>query len=300
METMVRLNDVPFKELKETIPILDKAGWTADDLALLRKPGVAGRLVQHVREQYFFPNEVAASDLGYPSAWKDIDALDQQVYKLHQRWPHLDCSHLEETLAWLICGGIREDIRRGDIDGYLAVPKPSAIVPHDEQSGDIIQLYQHALRRLLSMVRGACPRWLVGIPEMWSVAFHPRTRRFFERDHLFKGDVMLIPVQTGMRHRGASPRRACGTMHPQEFPLDFYSSLVLLWSHPYRFPPSQPALGFHCPGSLYETNQPAHQWVVPSWKSIDAGTSLEAVGWTTKHADRGVASGFANESFFTE
>lgn len=298
METMVRLNDVPFRELKETIPILDKAGWTSEDLAFLRKPRVAASLLQHVREQCFFPNEVVQSNVGYPETWSGLNALDTQVAALLQRWPHLDCSRLEEMLAWFIKGGIADDLKKNVVEGYLVVPKLSAIVPRDEQSDDLTRLYQYALRRLLAIVRGECPRCLVGYPEMWAVAFHPRTRRFFEHDHLFKGDVMLIPVQTGMRHRGASPRRACGIMHSQEFPLDLYSSLVLLLSHPYRFAHSQHVLGLQCPGSLYETNQPMCQWVVPSWKSTDAGTSLELVGWTTAIADRGVATGFANEQFF--
>lgn len=110
-----------------------------------------------------------------------------------------------------------------------------------------------------------------------------------------EGNLMVIPVQLGMRHRGRSIRRACEVMrgHESEFPLDLFSCAIALLTHPERLS-SKEDLYLDAAGDCFDdTGDKTYDKVMSFRIRPDGYLELDS-DWTDYVFQRGgAASGFA-------
>lgn len=186
------------------------------------------------------------------------------------------------------------------IDGLFAIPKISAVAAYVRSQNEGIQgtdyelALRHALRRLHE-VREADKRWTF---ENWFdenldsqyQRLHPRTAFALAKlEATIEGDFLIIPVQTGLVHRGESARYSLDHLeerrtekgaHIFEYGLDPYMMACILLTHPERahHPDDSPrqdlgvrAIGSQrCswPGSAFE-EVPHWSWNVPRRVVLD-------------------------------
>ena len=139
-------------------------------------------------------------------------------------------------------------------EGWFAVPSVDAIVAKsDSECFDQDQKYCIALQTVISRLSEHCRfRDLLldeKTPDRLRVT--ARTQRalctIVEKQ---PGDILLIPAQLGMRHRGKSVRRACEVFVRGEFGLTSLMVGSILLTHPGRISLVD-QLNMHCAGDEY-------------------------------------------------
>lgn len=299
---MARLGRAPWSEVKSTVEVLDQAGWEDSDFAALRRPGNAARALEAVRSVLAersaansgrgesleeslaelvvtpgtapaptgqFASEEVSSTYGYPSGWQ-LKSPVEQARILAGHFPGLDVSHVERLSAGM-------EVPAG-FDGIGVIPKLSVLAARDDRRGHRDwPVLNRALAVFLPVIKAARRDFNnymgdnIGQDRLrfWNGTQESITAMEAETS----GDCLVMPVQTGIRHRGKSPRRARVVFTPEvEFGLDPVSMGCLVLTHPERLQTGN-ELWVDCSGAEYLDDG---VWAcVPRWRWDDGRLRLD-------------------------
>ena len=188
-----------------------------------------------------FKNEEVQSNWDYPKAFK-AKGIVEQTNILRQFFPGVGFA--DEKLA-------EAPLHKGL--NYFAIPKWKTI------GGT----YEAALLNVLAAIakQRKFYNYREGALGADRLRLTKRTTQFLEKiaaeqkDH----DIMVIPAQFGIKHRGRSVRRAIEVMSAEEFGLDPFSVAIMILTHPERFEKYED-LCADCAGGEYDYPGGTARW----------------------------------------
>ena len=214
---------------------------------------------------------------GYPAGWKLRLAIEQATaYVATKELRTLDISHVDKLLTLHKKNG-RVFLPDG-FDGLAVFPKLSTLARLAVGNEDW-PVYNRALAHTFAMLKVHRSNF-VDFTEGRIGPDHERltalTSDAFKELEKLPGDVIVLPVQTGMLHSGESVQDACASFDGQEFGLDSVSCGNILLIHPERLT-KYTDLAMDCPGSERSPEADGQFFSVPSYsfygKTIDFDAS---------------------------
>jgi len=196
------------------------------------------------KEEY--TSEVVNSDYTYPKEYKGPKCILDQIDMVEKQWG-LDGSYARSFVA---------NIKKlpDGAEGWFAIPKVSAVAKkHFPAITNPAEQYCEAVKLVLTKLAESrsFTNYREGeiIPEKLRV--HLRTAGFIEElENQQQGDILIIAVQYGMRHRGKSIRRARETFASNEFGLGSFALGCMALIHPERYVRWE-ELDTDCPGDEF-------------------------------------------------
>lgn len=178
-----------------------------------------------------YANEVVSSNYTYPKEYKGPKPIAEQVQTIATMFGLDPTAALEfaKNLPTLPEGA----------EGWFAIPKVSAvgkkqfpaIIDKAEQYCEVVKLVHTKLAESRSFTN-YCNGEIVPT----KLRQHARTADFIEyMEAEQQGDILIIAVQYGMRHRGKSVRRARETFASNEFGLGAFAIGCMTLVHPERY-----------------------------------------------------------------
>jgi len=219
---------------------LKKTGLDKDGLQKLIENGdeFQSRIVTAVRElsvSIRYANEEKESNLGYLSGYKP-KSITEQIKILNQLFPNI--------------GFAKEKLADGQLplgaEGWFAIPRWKKIAP----------TYGEAVQKVLDLIKRTrkgefynyCDEQLG--PQYLRQSL--KTIKAFQKlgDQQNGYDILVIPAQFGLRHRGRSVRRARECMSTNEFGLNAFAVGIMILTHPERLMDNDD-LWIDCAGDEY-------------------------------------------------
>lgn len=211
----------------------DQDGWQrvlehGDEL----RDAIAEVVVTKTRELSLsnqFADEERASSYGYLSGYKP-KGLTAQTNRLRELFPGIGYANQ----------GLLAQIEKGEValppnaEGWMAIPN---WIKHPEIFGST---YGKALQKVLDTIsqtrNGKFYNYRTDQLGPQSLRQSVRTEKFFRELAEAQGnpDVLLIPAQFGLCHRGRSVRRAREVFAANEFGLGAFAVGIMLLTHPER------------------------------------------------------------------
>lgn len=178
------------------------------------------RLIEGRFEELPFANEEVASSFGYPAAYRP-KPIAEQVAILRRLWPILGPAN--ESLA-------TEPLPQG-------AEAPFAILRWQKLAPTYSQAVQIVIAKLKERLGDRFHNWREGALTDSHVKLNERTAARLKLlcDQQEGHDILIVPAQFGLRHRGRSVRRARAVFTPSEFGLDPFSVGIMLLTHQERF-----------------------------------------------------------------
>ena len=168
-----------------------------------------------------FANEEISSSYSYtyPKGYQ-VKGIAEQVATLRQLFPELKDATFDESIA--------SRPLPPNAEGYFSIPRWEKIAP----------TYGEAVDKVLATIRSKqtfynCREGQTG-PEY--LRQHVKTVEAFRKlgDEQKGHDILIVPCQFGLDHRGRSVRRAREVMNASEFGLDAFAVGCMLLTHPER------------------------------------------------------------------
>lgn len=190
-----------------------------------------------------YKNEEAASDLGYRSGYRHPETLTKQARILKRLFPQLKDDFVQPDPSRL----------PAHAEGYVIVPRWQAIG----------STYHAALQIVLDTIakRRKGEFWNLRENQMDPDQLRQSVKSVecWECIERAQGgrDMLVIPAQFGMRHRGRSVRRARLVMADGEFGLGAFAVGIMLLTHPQRMQHTED-LWLDCPGDEF------HELMLPN------------------------------------
>ncbi len=223
--------------------------------AALRKSGLGGDRIQRVigrggklkdrlipifqkLSELPYANEEVESSIGYPKGWKLRDISEQlTILQKIEEFKVLNARHVIRMAKHL------SDVPEG-ADGLVIIPKPCRVANSYNEAVVLMTELMAKNRKDWHNYRGG----KLG-PEYLRLT--EKTKQVIIRlEKETPGDYLVIPVQTGLRHRGRSMRRANVMFIDREFGLGSYEIGIILLTHPERLREPE-HLGIDCAGCDY-------------------------------------------------
>lgn len=190
-----------------------------------------GELIQKHSATNQYANEVVSSNYTYPKEYKSPKPIAEQVKTIATTFGLNPTQALEFTknLPTLPEGA----------EGWFAIPKVSAVAKQQfpaitdkaEQYCEAVKLVHTKLAESRSFYN-----YRKGEIVPSKLRQHARTMDFLEHlESEQQGDILIIAVQYGMRHRGKSVRRARETFAGNEFGLGAFAVGCMALVHPERY-----------------------------------------------------------------
>lgn len=181
-----------------------------------------------------FIDEDLDSRYGYPVGYRKSRDISEQITCLLKFFPNLR----------YVNGSPRQIYVPKGFEGYVAIPRWEALAP---TYGDAVEMAIGVL---------CCARGL-GFYAQYD-CFGPRYLRQYQKTALAfqtasdqqDSDILIIPGQFGLRHRGRSVRRAREVMSVSEFGLGIFAVAIMLLTHPDRIS-NYNDLGIDCAGDEF-------------------------------------------------
>ncbi len=196
------------------------------------------RIVSAIREfsvSNQFANEEVASSYAYPSGYKGASSLVEQVAKLQGIFPGLN--------------GMNEDLKLAPpqqlgMEAYFAIPRWERIA----------KTYGEAVEIVLARLKETRPLYNYREGQLGAqyLRQHERSVSMWQKlgDEQKDHDILVVPAQFGLRHRGRSVRRAREVFAANEFGLGAFATGIMLLTHPQRIV-SYDDLCLDCAGDEY-------------------------------------------------
>lgn len=172
-----------------------------------------------ITPMYQFADEEVSSHYGYLSGYTTPIGIKQQAGCLRRLFPGIGFAN--EKL-------VRQPIPVG-AEGYFAIPRWE----------ELASTYGEAVEKALYMLkqtRGKFQNYIEGKIGSQYLRQHVKTAAAFRKlGEAQNGyDILVVPAQFGLTHRGRSVRRACNVMNDSEFGLGLFAGLVMLLTHENR------------------------------------------------------------------
>ena len=189
------------------------------------------KLVERFSITNQYESEVVSSNYTYPKEYKGPKPIAQQVKTIATMFGLDGAQALEfaKNLPTLPEGA----------EGWFAIPKVSAVAKQFPAITDKAEQYCEAVKLVhtkLADSRSFFTNYLNGEIVPSKLRQHARTATFLENLEAEQtGDILIIAVQYGMRHRGKSVRRARETFASNEFGLGAFAIGCMALVHPERY-----------------------------------------------------------------
>ena len=267
-----------FGAVGATLKALEDAGATMEHLKLIRSDGsVAKGIVEFLCKvsKSFYADEEVASSYTYPNGYA-LKTLHEQIAILSKLFGLDGAKALAyaENLPQLPEGA----------EGWIAVPKWQAIA----------DTYGKAVEKVLALLGESrkFKNWREGQLDEKYLRQTERTEqmlaKFCEQQ---EGDIIIIPGQFGLRHRGRSVRRARVVFVGNEFGFGSFINGCMLLTHPER-EQTWEQLHIDCAGDEYAPDGDGEFVYAPGFDWGDGGLRFGA-GWAgITNKQFGSASGF--------
>ncbi len=204
----------------------DKTGMSEEEAQRVNDtPGLADLVSQFIAENRLtdkYKNEEVLSTYGYLSGYTTPKSIADQVNILRDLFPQLVSTDVDESFA-------AGELPAG-AEGTFAIPRWQKIAP----------TYGEAVQKVLDTIKqtrdGKLTNYIEGKLGPQYLRQHAKTVEAFQKlEEAQQGhDILVVPCQFGIRHRGRSVRRACEVMSPQEFGLGAFAIGIMILTHPER------------------------------------------------------------------
>ncbi len=167
-----------------------------------------------------FKDEEVDSNYGYRSDYKP-KGLTKQTNRLRELFPSIGYAN-DEKLA--------EGTFPPNAEGWFAIPRWEKIAP----------TYNEAVQKVLDLIKqtrsGKFFNYREGQLGPKRLRQTTRAQKFWETlgNEQKDNDILVVPAQFGLRHRGRSVRRAREVMQENEFGLGAFAIGIMILTHPKR------------------------------------------------------------------
>ncbi len=178
-----------------------------------------------------FADEEAASSYEYPKEYKSAKPIKEQVTKLAELFSVSpdDALKLVETLP--------KDLPNG-AEGWFAILSPAALEKLFPNEKDPAERYCKAVSLTIEKLAASRKFYNYREGEITTKRLRQHSRTVAALAKIAesqKGDILIIPAQLGLRHRGRSVRRARVCFTPGEYGLRALDVGCVALTHPERF-----------------------------------------------------------------
>ena len=164
-----------------------------------------------------FADEEVESSYAYPKGYK-VKGITEQTNILRQLFPGIGFA--DEKLA--------EQPLPPNAEGWFAIPKWQTLAP----------TYGEAVEKVLAMIgsKRTFYNYRKGQTGPEYLRQHANTAKMFQKlgDEQKDHDILVVPCQFGLRHKGRSVRRAREVFMANEFGLGAFAIGIMLLTHPER------------------------------------------------------------------
>ncbi len=167
-----------------------------------------------------FADEEVKSSYGYLSGYKKPKGITEQTNILRQLFPGIGFA--DEKIA-------SQPVPK-DAEGYFAIPKWQNIAP----------TYSEAVQKVLDLINktrdGKFYNYREGQIDEKHLRQSKKSAKMFQNfaENQKDYDILVIPAQFGINHRGRSVRRALEVMSASEFGLGAFAVGIMILTHPER------------------------------------------------------------------
>ncbi|MEN9852531.1 MAG: hypothetical protein RI996_474 [Candidatus Parcubacteria bacterium] len=250
-----------------------------------------GELIQKHSATNKYVGEVVSSDYIYPKEYKGPKPIMQQVQTIATMFG-LDPSQALEFAKNL------PTLPEG-AEGWFAIPKVSAVAEkHFPEIAGIAEQYCEAVKLVLALLADSrsFTNYRNGEIVPSKLRQHARTASFLENLEMQQqGDILIIAVQYGMRHRGKSVRRARETFASHEFGLGALHIGCMALSHPERYVRFE-ELDTDCAGDEFAPDADGVFSKAPFFNFHDGKLKFDTYDVSNANARFGSVSGFVPQN----
>jgi hypothetical protein len=201
---------------------LQEVGLDKDGIQKLIERGdeFQARIITGIKELSVsnqFADEEVSSSYTYPKGYK-VKGITEQTNILRELFPGI--GYADEKLT-------EQPVPVG-AEGWFAIPRWEKVAP----------TYNEAVEKVLELIASKRKFYNYRDGELGAeyLRQHARTEKMFQtlgdqqKDH----DILVVPAQFGLRHRGRSVRRARECFIANEFGLGAFAVGIMLLTHPER------------------------------------------------------------------
>ncbi len=164
-----------------------------------------------------FADEEVESSYAYPKGYK-VKGITEQTNILRQLFPGIGFA--DEKIA--------EQPLPTNAEGWFAIPKWQTLAP----------TYGEAVEKVLAMIASKRKFYNYRDGQLGAeyLRQHAKTVKMFQKlgDEQKDFDILVVPAQFGLRHKGRSVRRAREVFAANEFGLGAFAIGIMLLTHPER------------------------------------------------------------------
>lgn len=224
-----------------------------------------------------FSNEEMDSNIGYPLGFLPR-SITEQVSILRWYFPSLGIADDRLSQGTLPLGA----------EGWFAIPKWQKLArSYNEAVELVIGLISEVHGKKFSNHRDG----YLGPKNLQQTKMsHDATARLLAEQKDF--DILVVPAQFGLRHRGRSVRRSRAVFSANEFGLGVFAVSIMLLTHPDRFI-NNSDLWVECSGDEYARSDSPSEFIYAPFFGFCDGVLWFGADWIDfPSADYGSASGF--------
>jgi hypothetical protein len=228
-----------------------------------------------------FKDEETESSYGYLSGYKP-KGITEQTNRLRELFPGI--GYADEKLV--------EGALPPNAEGWFAIPKWEKIAP----------TYNEAVQKVLDMIKqtrnGKFYNYRDGQLGPERLRQMAKTAGVFQKlgDEQKDHDILVVPAQFGIRHRGRSVRRAREVFASNEFGLGAFAISIMILTHPERLM-NYDDLWIDCSGDEYDDPDSDVRFGRAPCFDFNGGEVEFGTNWFGIAGDRyGSASGFVPQN----
>lgn len=201
---------------------LKEVGLDKDGIQKLIENGdeFQARIIAGIRELSVsnqFADEEVESSYAYPKGYK-VKGITEQTNILRQLFPGIGFA--DEKIV--------EQQLPPNAEGWFAIPKWQTLAP----------TYGEAVEKVLAMIASKRKFYNYRDGQIGAeyLRQHAKTAKMFQKlgDEQKDYDILVVPAQFGLRHKGRSVRRAREVFQVNEFGLGAFAIGIMILTHPDR------------------------------------------------------------------
>jgi hypothetical protein len=227
-----------------------------------------------------FADEEVESEYGYLSGYQ-LKPVSDQIARLKELFPELLTADVE----------IANQRLPPDAEGWFAIPRWEKIAP----------TYNAALEKVFAFISqtrgGQFYNYREGNLGPNRLRQHTRTVAKWKKlgDQQAGHDILIVPAQFGLRHRGRSVRRSREVMSGSEFGLGAFAVGIMLLTHPERLA-HYDDLWIDCAGDEYDDPDDGGRFsIAPLFSFSDGVVKFFARWFDSARGGYGSVSGFVSQ-----
>ena len=261
---------------------LAEAGLDKDGIQKLIENGdeFQARIITGIKELSVsnqFADEEVESSYAYPKGYK-VKGITEQTNILRQLFPGIGFA--DEKLA--------EQPLPPNAEGWFAIPKWQTLAP----------TYGEAVEKVLAMIGSKRKFYNYRDGQLGAeyLRQHAKTVKMFQKlgDEQKDHDILVVPAQFGLRHKGRSVRRAREVFTANEFGLGAFAIGIMVLTHPERLVQWE-QLHVDCAGDEFSPDADGDFSGAPIFHFNDGEVKFDAGWYDLAYEYYGSASAFVSQ-----